>query len=199
MPMEQDADDKAKMGGVHPVRETTIRRRMLPIYNAIGYLARRLDQRISKRFEIYAGEHKLTRAQFGVLAVVTMIPDLEQAELAHVLGYDAATTGVVVGRLERIGLLSRKKSDRSRRGWQIRTTEKGGQLADEQLSFLDQFQADFLSDLEEQEAVELLRLISKLLGITNSYNLKSANKPAGGNRDDDSASPDSEIDDQPPQ
>lgn len=172
---------------------------MLPIYNAIGYLARRLDQRISQRFQVYADDHPLTRAQFGVLAVVTMIPDLEQAELAQVLGFDAATTGVVVGRLERLGLISRKRSNRSRRGWQVRTTEKGARIADEQLAFLDEFQADFLSDLEEQEAVELLRLISKLLGITNSYNLASSNKAPPGTRAEVSPAHESEFDDLPSQ
>jgi DNA-binding MarR family transcriptional regulator len=168
---EQSNSSDKKRGASLPVRESTIRRRMLPIYNAVGYLVRRLDQRISQRFEIYAGQHRLTRAQFGVLAVVSLIPDLEQAELAQVLGYDPATTGVVVGRLERLGLLSRQKSDRSRRGWQLRSTQEGERLADEQLASLDQFQADFLSGLEEQEAVELLRLMSKLLGISNSYNI----------------------------
>jgi len=153
------------------LREATVRRRLLPIYNAIGYLTRRLDQRITQRFDIPAGDHQLTRAQFAVLAAVALVPDLEQAELAQVIGYDPATTGVVVGRLEKLGLVLRKRSDRSRRGWQVRASEIGEGIAEEQLSFLDALQADILSDLEPQERVELLRLLSKLLGVSNSYNI----------------------------
>ena len=145
------------------------RRKLLPLYNSIGLLARRLEQRLTQRFEVYAGDHKLTRAQFALLVVVALVPGLEQAELAELSGYDPATTGVVIGKLEQLGLVTRARSNRSRRGWLVSATESGALLVEQELEVLDELQASILSALDADEQLQLLRLMSKMLGVANSY------------------------------
>lgn len=153
-----------------PLRDDTVRRRMMPIYNALGYLTRRLEQRISQAHEA-ASEHKLTRAQLVVLATAVLLPDLEQAELAQIVGYDKATTGLIVGKLAARGLISRSRSDRSRRGWLVKATALGTSLGEEQLVMIEDMQSRILAPLDETERLTLLRLLSKLLNVRNSYNV----------------------------
>jgi len=151
--------------------EDTVRRRLMPIYNSIGYLTRRLEQRITREFDIDTGETKLTRAQFVVLTVAVLIPELEQAELAHMLGFDRATAGVVISKLEERGLISRIRSRRSRRGYLVNATPLGEKLAEEQLVILEQLQSKIMGALDEGERLTFLRLLSKLLGVRNSYTM----------------------------
>ena len=158
-------------GAPSPFREEVMRRRMMPIYNSIGYLTRRLEQRITQEFEVDTGETKLTRAQFVVLTVAVLIPDLEQAELAHVVGYDRATAGVVIGKLESLGLISRVRSPRSRRGYLVNATPVGEKIAEGQLVALEHLQSKIMASLDEGERLAFLRLLSKLLGVRNSYTM----------------------------
>jgi len=152
-------------------REDVVRRHMMPIYNALGYLTRRLEQRITQEYEVHGDKPKLTRAQFVVLSAAVLIPEMEQAELALVVGYDRATTGVVVAKLESLGLISRARSDRSRRGWLVKATPTGEKIIEGQLGKLEAIQGAILAPLEEAERLTLLHLLSKLLGVRNSYNM----------------------------
>ncbi|KQM99239.1 hypothetical protein ASE85_11045 [Sphingobium sp. Leaf26] len=170
MGKKKDATANLQTAGP-PVREDVVRRRMMPIYNSIGYLTRRLEQRITQEFEIDTGGTKLTRAQFVVLTVATLIPDLEQAELAQIVGYDRATAGVVIGKLEAIGYITRSRSSRSRRGYLVTATPLGKEIAEGQLIVLEQLQSKILVALDDEERLTLLRLLSKLLGVRNSYNM----------------------------
>jgi len=154
-----------------PLSKDMVRRRLMPIYNSIGYLTRRLEQRVTREFEIDTGESKLTRAQFVVLTVAVLVPELEQAELAEILGFDRATAGVVIGKLEENGLISRVRSGRSRRGFLVTATPRGEKLAEEQLVLLEGLQSRIMGALDESERLTFLRLLSKLLDIRNSYTM----------------------------
>ena len=162
---------RASKGEVQPPipNRAVARRKLLPLYNSIGLLARRLEQRLTQRFEVNAGDHKLTRAQFALLVVVALVPDLEQAELAELSGYDPATAGVVIGKLEQLGLVNRTRSNRSRRGWLVSATDAGAILVEKELEVLDELQANILGALDPDEQLQLLRLMSKMLGVANSY------------------------------
>lgn len=151
-----------------------IARKLSPLYNAIGHLTRRLDQKISAKFDATIGNVRLTRTQFVLLIVAALVPGLEQAEMAVLASFDPATTGVVLHRLEGMGLVERTRSPRSRRGYLVQATARGNEVVEQQMTILDTIQSDILSPLEPDERLMLLRLLSKLVGVTNYFNAGDA-------------------------
>ncbi len=163
-----------------PAESPSIRRKLLPLYNAVGHLTRRIDQRIGKRFQENMNDVKLTRTQFAMLIIVTYAPGLEQAEIAQLAGYDAATAGMVISRLDTLGLIRRSRSKRSRRGWIVEPTEEGRAVVEKHASVLDALQTEILSPLKADDQLTLLRLLSKLVGVSNSYNIVAEGTAAKG-------------------
>ncbi len=156
---------------VSPAAHSSVKRQLLPLYNALVYLIRRFEQIITARLEEkMAAGVGLTRAQFAILIVVVLAPGLEQAEIAKLVSYDAATTGNVISRLESMGLIRRARSTRSRRGWIVESTPSGFKLVEQRLSVLDSLQLEVLSPLKPDERLTVLRLLSQVVGISNSYN-----------------------------
>src|SRR5574343_53528 len=74
-----------------------------------GHLIRRLHQQSTQVFQAHtqAAGLDLTSVQFAALDAVAQAPDIDQASLAAVIGFDRATLGGVVDRLETKGLLQR--------------------------------------------------------------------------------------------
>ncbi|MDX3899718.1 MAG: MarR family transcriptional regulator [Sphingobium sp.] len=146
-----------------------IARKLLPLHNALGHLARRLDQKIDAVFAEHRQGLNLTRAQYVILLVAALSPGLEQGEISQFISYDAATVGLVVRRLEGKGLVRRTRSSRSNRGWMIEATPAGGAIIDDSMVALDEMQGELLGPLGPEERLLFLRLISKLVGVSNSY------------------------------
>jgi len=155
----------------HPER---VWRRLLPLYNSIGHLARRLDQKIGTVFQNNRQDMELTRAQFLVLVIASLSPGLEQAELAERASIDPATAGAVISRLGRLGLIRRSRSPRSSRGFVIDATAPGCAIIEEHIAVLDKIQNEVLAPLGPDERLMLLRLLSKLVGLNNSYHQTDA-------------------------
>jgi DNA-binding MarR family transcriptional regulator len=94
---------------------------------------------------------------------------MEQAELAAAIACDPATAGGVVKRLEKLGLIARHSSPRSRRGRAIFITAAGEAWIDGARAHLDAAHATMLGPLDADERRSLLALLSKMLGLANSY------------------------------
>ncbi|MGM9606498.1 MAG: MarR family winged helix-turn-helix transcriptional regulator [Oscillospiraceae bacterium] len=99
------------------------------------------------------------RGQGNVMTFLAQHPDVTQKELAEALGVIPASLSEVLMKLERKGLVERKKDENDRRMVRVRLTEEGQkslEQPDEALS--DPFQA-----LTQEEQETLKQLLSKLL------------------------------------
>ena len=97
--------------------------RFLTLYNQPGHILRR-----AKQFAQRSGETDkpaLTPVQYAVLFVISLLPGMEQQEVAAAVRYDPATTGAVLVKLEAAGIIRREPSNRSQRGLLIYATDKG--------------------------------------------------------------------------
>jgi len=153
-----------------PVEEQTAEHSpFLPLYDSPGYLLRRGGQFITAHFDAEMGHMGLTSSQLAVFLAVHVKEGMEQRELAAALNWDEATVGGMVRRLEAQGLLSRRSSPRSKRGMQIHLSEKGHDLYKRAKPHVDNVQKNVLQALEAEERVQLLRLLSKMMGEKNSH------------------------------
>ena len=99
-----------------------------------GHLIRRLHQQSTQIFQAQtqAAGFDLTSVQFAALDAIAQQPGIDQASLAATIGFDRATIGGVIDRLERKGLVQRVVSEQDRRARQLHLTRRGRATAGRQ-------------------------------------------------------------------
>ena len=135
-----------------------------------GHLIRRLHQQSTQVFQAHtqAAGLDLTSVQFAALDAVAQAPDIDQASLAAVIGFDRATLGGVVDRLETKGLLQRVVSAQDRRARQLRLTRAGERLLATSRPVVEQLQQHILDGLSAAERRQFLALARKALGLAQA-------------------------------
>jgi DNA-binding MarR family transcriptional regulator len=100
-----------------------------------------------------------------VLDAIAEQPGIDQAGLAATIGFDRATIGGVIDRLEHKGLVNRVVSAQDRRARQLRLKPKGKRLLGACRPVVQALQADVLAPLSPAERAAFLGLAHKALGL----------------------------------
>ncbi|MEY4737397.1 MAG: hypothetical protein RL302_1716 [Pseudomonadota bacterium] len=132
-----------------------------------GHLIRRLHQQSTQIFQTQtqAAGFDLTSVQYAALECIASNPAIDQASLAATIGFDRATIGGVIDRLERKGMVQRAVSAHDRRARQLNLTHEGGlQLAGIR-PVVKALQVDILAPLSDSEREVFLALAHKALGL----------------------------------
>ena len=131
-----------------------------------GHLIRRMHQTSTQIFQevVKAQGHDVTSVQFAALMALHGNPGLDQARLAEVIGYDRATIGGVVQRLERKGLLVRTTDPEDRRARHLALTTEGEALRQMLEPLVAQVQERILAALSPHEQATFMTLSRKVLG-----------------------------------
>ncbi len=132
-----------------------------------GHLIRRLHQQSTQVFQarLQAAGYDLTSVQFAALDAVEQQPGVDQASLAATIGFDRATIGGVVDRLEQKGLLQRVVSAQDRRARELTLTRDGARLLAAVRPEVEALQAEILAPLAAAERRTFLALARKALGL----------------------------------
>jgi DNA-binding MarR family transcriptional regulator len=134
----------------------------LVIHRMPGHFIRRLQQVAVKLFSDQVGMH-LTPVQFAALAAAAQRPGIDQARLSELIGYDRATIGGVIDRLESRGWLARSPSRVDRRLKLVRITPAGKKVFARALPAVKVAQETLLEPLESGERRDFERLLLKVL------------------------------------
>lgn len=132
-----------------------------------GHLIRRLHQQSTQVFQAQteAAGIELTSVQFAALDAVAQKPGIDQASLAATIGFDRATIGGVIDRLEHKGLMERVVDAQDRRARQLHLTVAGDELLRACRPVVVALQADILAPLSRAERVAFISLAQKALGL----------------------------------
>ena len=132
-----------------------------------GHLIRRLHQQSTQVFQTrtQAAGFELTSVQFAALDGIAQQPGIDQASLAATIGFDRATLGGVIDRLELKGLVQREVSAQDRRARQLYLTPAGEQLRAASRPVVEALQAEILAPLSAAEREAFLALAQKALGV----------------------------------
>ena len=133
-----------------------------PVQAMPGHLVRRLQQIAVRLFAEVLGD-ALTPVQFAALAAIAGEPGMDQAALSARIGYDRATIGGVIDRLQRRGLLERVPDPADRRLKRVHLTGAGQQLLAASLPVVADVQRQLLGPLTEREQASFERICRKLL------------------------------------
>jgi MarR family transcriptional regulator, temperature-dependent positive regulator of motility len=133
-----------------------------------GHLIRRLHQQSTQVFQaqMQAAGFELTSVQFAALDAIAQQPGIDQASLAATIGFDRATIGGVIDRLEQKTLLQRAVSAEDRRARQLNLTPEGEQLLAACRPVVQALQAGILAPLSAAEQAAFRKLAKKALGLT---------------------------------
>jgi MarR family transcriptional regulator, temperature-dependent positive regulator of motility len=132
-----------------------------------GHLIRRLHQQSTQVFQAQteAAGIELTSVQFAALDAVAQKPGIDQASLAATIGFDRATIGGVIDRLEHKGLMERVVDAQDRRARQLHLTVAGDELLRACRPVVVALQADILAPLSRAERAAFISLAQKALGL----------------------------------
>lgn len=130
-----------------------------------GHLIRRLNQQSAAVFQerVRAAGFDVTSVQFAALDTLYRMPGLDQAGLAKQIGYDRATIGGVVKRLEAKLLIWRRPDARDGRAFQLFLTDEGMAALAALRPVVVALQEDILPGLDAHERETLLALMKKTL------------------------------------
>ena len=109
-------------------------------------------------------QHRLTRAQFCFLKLITANTDLQVGELARCLGVSPAASSKNLDRLERLGLVYREASDQDRRAILLRATTEGQELVREYERLKAEQLAPVIDSLGREKTEMLCDLLEEVCG-----------------------------------
>jgi DNA-binding MarR family transcriptional regulator len=130
-----------------------------------GYLLRRAFQRSLALFAEETREQDITSPQYIILVALALHPGTDQNGLAEAVDLDRWTTGDVLSRLERRGLVERRVDSTDRRCRTLFLTPAGRALVREMEPTGTRVHERILAPLDAGEQREFLRLLRKLLGV----------------------------------
>ena len=131
-----------------------------------GHGIRRLQQIAVAVFSQGAQPHGVTPVQFAVLQLLEHMPGIDQRTLAQQVGFDKATIGGVIDRLEARGLLLRQQTPKDRRVKLLNLTDAGKELLQALMPIALQAQRHMRLELRLQQLEPRLRCLALgLLGL----------------------------------
>ena len=109
------------------------------------------------------GPHDVTSLQFAVLCHVRQRSGLDQVSLAEITSTDRTTTAKVVSRLEKRGLLRRKRGSEDRRTKRLYLTPAGVAMLGRLIPLADKVMARFFEPLKPQERAAFSEMLARLI------------------------------------
>ena len=146
---------------------------MYDIEKSIGFLLAKAYQRGWATLREEIEQFDLTPPQFALLSFLWQQDGLTQVELSERGQIDRSTTGGLIDRLERNGLLERRQHPQDRRAYKIHLTERGKAMENILTACADRSLERFTSGLNENETNELRRMLEILRGERRVYELPS--------------------------
>lgn len=135
------------------------------VLDMAGHLIRRLHQQSTYVFVQRTGDagYDLTPVQFAALDAIHSYPGIDQARVAELIGYDRATIGGVIERLEAKGWIRRVVSDRDRRARELSLTAQGKRVRNVLEPIVRELQKDILQPLGAAERERFLELMRRVV------------------------------------
>lgn len=131
--------------------------------SAPAHLVRRAHQRAVALFMQETAGFEVTPVQFAILHDLLARPGEDQATLAAHVAFDAATSGSVVGRLEKRGWIRRQPDASDRRRKLLWLTPEGETTARQMHAAARRVQQRLMQPLSHTERSALMALLTKIV------------------------------------
>ncbi|HEY5019638.1 MAG TPA: MarR family winged helix-turn-helix transcriptional regulator [Steroidobacteraceae bacterium] len=133
---------------------------MLP--RLLGYNLWRAHQAAWRTYVSFIGENKIRPGLFSLLILTRSNPGIAQIELGTHLGVDKASIVALLDRLERAGLIERRRSTRDRRRQGIFLTEAGSGELEALMGQVRQLERHMASRFSKSELDQFLGFLHRM-------------------------------------
>jgi DNA-binding MarR family transcriptional regulator len=139
----------------------------MAVLGMAGHLIRRLHQQSTQLFAQRTQEAGLevTPVQFAALDAIAAHPGVDQSNVAELIGYDRATIGGVIDRLEKKGWVIRVISPADRRARALSLSPEGSRVRSQLLPIVRKLQKDILHPLSAEEQRLYIGLTQRALRL----------------------------------
>lgn len=152
------ATPKKKTGAPRPVHDPE----SYKLEPQIGFVLRRAHQRATQIFNAVMGEFNVTPTQFAALAKLDDVGRVSQNELGRLTAMDPATIWGVVSRLIKQGYVVQSTDPNDARLVMLELTEEGRKATKRMKSVAAEVSRETLAPFTEEEAKQLLDLLSRI-------------------------------------
>jgi DNA-binding MarR family transcriptional regulator len=136
---------------------------LFSIFDSMGFLFGKVTEQMIEKFNVELNHYQIDSKEFGLLTVITSMPDATQQQVGEVLHVDRTTMVKRVDHLESIGYLTRVKNAVDRRTYNLEITSKGEQILSELWPKLIDCERSTLSSLTDEEVQKLNNIFIKLV------------------------------------
>jgi len=136
---------------------------LFSIFDSMGFLFGKVTEQMIEKFNAELNHYQIDSKEFGLLTVITSMPDSTQQQVGEVLHVDRTTMVKRVDHLESIGYLTRIKNVLDRRTYNLEITSKGEQILSELWPKLIDYERSTLSSLTDEEVQNLNNIFIKLV------------------------------------
>ena len=133
-----------------------------PLPRLLGYNIRRASQVSWRTYVSSIGESKLRPGLFSLLCLVRANPGIVQIELGTHLGVDKASIVALLDRLERAGLIERRRCTRDRRRQGIWLTDGGSAELDALLAKVRRVEKHMTGRFSKAELDQFLSYLQRM-------------------------------------
>jgi len=133
-----------------------------PLPKLLGYNIRRASQVSWRTYVSSIGENKLRPGLFSLLCLVRANSGIAQIELGTHLGVDKASIVALLDRLERAGLIERRRCTRDRRRQGIFLTDAGSGELEAMMTKVRRIERHMTSRFNKAELDQFLEYLQRL-------------------------------------
>jgi len=137
----------------------------MSVLDMAGHLIRRLHQQSTQVFvqRTQAAGFDLTPVQYAAIEAIYENPGIDQARVAEMIGYDRATIGGVIERLEKKDWINREVSEQDRRARVLSLTAKGKKIRSALEPIVQELQKDILQPLSDEDRACFINLARQVV------------------------------------
>ncbi len=151
-----------------PIKEKiTDMKQSMSVLGMAGHLIRRLHQQSTQLFAQRTQEagFEVTPVQFAALDAIEAHPGIDQSQVAELIGYDRATIGGVIDRLEKKGWVIRVISPTDRRARVLNLSPEGSRVRSQLVPIVRKLQKEILHPLSAEEQSRYIALTQRALSL----------------------------------
>jgi len=136
---------------------------MLP--QQVGFWVRRAQLAVMRSFEEYTRNLDLRPVETAAILILDGNPNITQIALAAALGSDQSTMVAISTKLEKRGLIERRRALEDRRYQLISLTPKGGHMAHDIREALAAHDRSLTRNMSGEQRKQLVQLLKQLVDI----------------------------------
>jgi DNA-binding MarR family transcriptional regulator len=130
--------------------------------NLIGYHLRLAQIALFRDFAAAVGDYDITPTLFGALALIEANPGMKQTDLARAIQLDRSSVVSVINKLERQGLVVRRRAIKDRRSTSLELTAAGQRLLDHVRPMVLEHERRITDHFTPAEQTQLIELLGRI-------------------------------------